>query len=101
MESLPPVSNQPNACALRRDRAIHDGDLARAARIERHNLGTVKRARQASRWHARVRTVTYQAVNQVAGKACLVAAEDLTKPFTGRKKRSTAPRPRSGTRPEY
>jgi hypothetical protein len=69
-----------------RDRAVEAGDLAKAARIERHNLGTVKRGRQAARWQGRIRTVTYQAVNQVADKACLVAAEDLTKTFTGRKR---------------
>jgi hypothetical protein len=69
-----------------RDRAVEAGDLAKGARVERHNLGTVKRDRQARRWQGRVRTVTYQAVNQVADKAALVAAEDLTKPFTGRKK---------------
>jgi transposase len=69
-----------------RDRAVEAGDLAKCARVERHNLGTVKRDRQARRWQGRVRTVTYQAVNQVADKAALVAAEDLTKPFTGRRK---------------
>jgi IS605 OrfB family transposase len=69
-----------------RDRAAEAGDFAKAQRIERNNLGTAKRSRQASRWHARVRTVTYQAVNQVVDKAAVVVAEDLTKPFTGRKK---------------
>jgi hypothetical protein len=69
-----------------RDRAIQAGDRAKADRIERHNLGTAKRERQTRRWHGRVRTLTYQAVNQVADKACLVAAEDLTKSFTGRRK---------------
>jgi hypothetical protein len=69
-----------------RDRAIQAGDRAKAERIERHNLGTAKRERQTRRWHGRVRTITYQAVNQVADKACLVAAEDLTKSFTGRRK---------------
>ena len=46
-----------------RDRAVTAGDWAKAERIERCNLGTAKRDRQAARWHARVRTVTYQAVN--------------------------------------
>jgi IS605 OrfB family transposase len=69
-----------------RNRALQAGDLAKGARVERHNLGTVKRDRQARRWQRRVRTVTYQAVNQVADKAALVAAEDLTKPVTGRRK---------------
>jgi hypothetical protein len=69
-----------------RDRAIEAGDLAKAARIERNNLGTVKRDRQARRWRSQAGTVTYQAANQVADKAALVAAEDLTKTFTGRRK---------------
>jgi IS605 OrfB family transposase len=69
-----------------RDRAIGAGDHAKAERIERCNLGTVKRDRQAASWRAGVRTVTYQAVNQVADKAATIVAEDLTKPFTGRKR---------------
>jgi len=69
-----------------RDRAIETGDPAKAGRIERNNLGTAKRGRQDSRWRARVRNLTYQAVNQVVDKAAVVVAEDLTKPFTGRKK---------------
>jgi IS605 OrfB family transposase len=69
-----------------RDRAIETGDPAKAGRIERNNLGTAKRDRRDSRWRARVRNLTYQAVNQVVDKAAVVVAEDLTKPFTGRKK---------------
>jgi IS605 OrfB family transposase len=69
-----------------RDRAIAADDRAKAERIERNNLGTTKRNRQNARWRAQVRTVTYQAVNQVVDKAAMVVAEDLTKPFTGRKK---------------
>jgi transposase len=69
-----------------RDRAIEAGDHAKAQRIERYNLGTAKRDRQAARWRAQVRTATYQAVNQVVDKAAVVVAEDLTRPFTGRKK---------------
>jgi IS605 OrfB family transposase len=69
-----------------RDRAIEACDPAKASRIEQNNLGTAKRDRQNSRWRARVRTLTYQAVNHVVDKAAVVIAEDLTKPFTGRKK---------------
>jgi hypothetical protein len=68
------------------DSAIGSGDHAKAQRIERCNLGTAKRTRQAARWRARVRTVTYQAINQVVDKAAVVVAEDLAKPFTGRQK---------------
>ena len=69
-----------------RDCAIGAGDRAKAARIEQNNLGTAKRDRQNARWRAQVRDVTYQAVHQVVSKAAVVVAEDLTKPFTGRKK---------------
>ncbi|HEY0803969.1 MAG TPA: transposase, partial [Pseudonocardiaceae bacterium] len=65
--------------------AAQRGDHAKSARIARHNLGTVKKTRQRHRWDQRVRTVTFQAVHAVVDKAALVAAEDLTKPFTGRK----------------
>jgi transposase len=61
------------------------GDHSKAARIVRHNLGTVKKTRQRDRWEQRVRTVTFQAVHAVVDKAALIAAEDLTKTFTGRK----------------
>jgi Putative transposase DNA-binding domain len=60
------------------------GDHAKAARIARHNLGTVKRTRQARRWRQHVTTITYQAVNAVIDKAALIAAEDLTRSFTSR-----------------
>jgi IS605 OrfB family transposase len=69
-----------------RDRAIEAGDQAKAARIERNNLGTAKRDRQNARWRGRVRDITYQAVHEIVDKAAVVAAEDLTKPFAGRKK---------------
>ncbi len=68
------------------DRAIEAGVRAKAGRIERNNLGTAKRDRQAARWRTLVRNITYQAVNDVVDKADVVVAEDLTKPFTGRKK---------------
>lgn len=69
-----------------RDRVVEAGDRARAGRIERNNLGTAKRARQAARCRARGRTITYQAVNQVVDKAAVVVTEDLAKPFSGRTK---------------
>jgi hypothetical protein len=64
------------------ERAITRGHHAKAARIARHNLGMVKKGRQATRWKQHVRMVTYQAVNAVVDKAALIAAEDLTKAFT-------------------
>ncbi|MFG3689421.1 RNA-guided endonuclease TnpB family protein [Micromonospora sp. NPDC047740] len=62
------------------------GDHAKAHRIKVHNLGTVKRDRQAARHRARVRTEIFTAVHEVVDKAATVIAEDLTKRFTGRKK---------------
>jgi transposase len=66
------------------EKATARGEHAKAARIARHNLGTVKKTRQANRWRQHITTITYQAVNAVAGKASLIAAEDLTKAFTSR-----------------
>jgi IS605 OrfB family transposase len=66
------------------EKAIARGEHAKAARIARHNLGTVKKTHQADRWRQHVKTVTYQAVNAVVDKAALIAAEDLTKRFTSR-----------------
>ncbi|WP_208869676.1 RNA-guided endonuclease TnpB family protein [Micromonospora cremea] len=65
--------------------AARRGDRAKAERIARNNLGTIKRDRQAARHQARVRTEIFTAVHQVVNKAAVVVAEDLTKTFTGRK----------------
>lgn len=60
-------------------------DKAKAERIRRNNLGTVKRDRQAARHQAQVRTEIFTAVHRVVDKAAVVVAEDLTKSFAGRK----------------
>ncbi|HEX5542849.1 MAG TPA: zinc ribbon domain-containing protein [Micromonospora sp.] len=64
--------------------AARRSDRAKAERIARNNLGTVKRDRQAAKWKAAMRTEVFRAVHAVVDKATLVAAEDLTKPFTAR-----------------
>ncbi len=61
------------------------GDRAKADRIHRNNLGTIKRDRQAARHQAQVRTEIFAAVHRVVDKAAVVVAEDLTKTFAGRK----------------
>ena len=66
--------------------ATERGDRAKAARIAANNLGTVKRDRQAARWKALVRTVTFSAVHTVVNNAGTVVAEDLTKTFAGRQR---------------
>jgi transposase len=60
-------------------------DHAKADRIRRNNLGTVKRERRRARWEAMVRTETFTAVHRLVDRAALVVAENLTKSFTGRK----------------
>jgi hypothetical protein len=65
-------------------KAAARGDHAAAQRTERYNLGTAKKTRHAARWRQHVRMVTFRAVNAVVDKACLIAAEDLTKAFTSR-----------------
>jgi len=66
-------------------KAAERGDLAKADRIVVNNLGTVKKTRARARFQQRARTVTFEAVHAVVDKASLIAAEDLTKTFTGRK----------------
>jgi IS605 OrfB family transposase len=67
------------------EKARERGDHAKADRIARHNLGTVKRERRDWKWKATVRTETFTAVHAVVDKAATVVAEDLTKTFAGRK----------------
>ncbi|MBL0799496.1 transposase [Streptomyces albidoflavus] len=69
------------------EKAEQRGDLAKAQRIRDNNLGTIKRQRRSNAWKCRVRDLTFKAVHQVFDKASLVVAEDLTKTFSGRKKR--------------
>jgi hypothetical protein len=69
------------------NQAAQRGRHGKAARIRRNNLGTVKRQRQQRRWEQQVRTVTYRAVNAVVDKATMIVAEDLSRTFTGRRKR--------------
>jgi hypothetical protein len=68
-------------------RSIADStrNRAKADRIHRNNLGTLKRDRQAARHQARIRTEVFTAVHAVVDKAASVVAEDLTKTFAGRK----------------
>jgi transposase len=62
------------------------GDLAKADRIRRNNLATIKRDRRDAAWKAQVRTETFTAVHAVVDKAARVVAEDLTKTFAGRQR---------------
>jgi len=65
--------------------ANNTDNRAKADRIHRHNLGTIKRDRQAAKHQAPVRTEIFTAAHTVVDKAATVVAEDLTKTFTGRK----------------
>lgn len=64
--------------------AKNTADAAKAARIHKNNLGTQKRDRRAARIQAELKTLTYTAAHQLVDKAAVTAAEDLTKPFTGK-----------------
>lgn len=66
------------------NRAAQRGEHAKARRIRRNNLGTLKKHRQQHRWRQHVRTVTYRAVNNVVDKARVIVVEDLTRPINGR-----------------
>jgi transposase len=65
--------------------ANNTSNRAKADRIHRNNLGTIKRDRQAARHRAQVRTEVFTAVHRVVDKAATVVAEDLTRNFAGRK----------------
>ncbi|MET7487588.1 transposase [Streptomyces sp. NPDC005538] len=67
-------------------KAREAGDLAKADRIERNNLGRIKQDRRRTRFESRVRTLTFTAVHTVIDKAAHVVAEDLTRTFASRKK---------------
>ncbi|MFI0466291.1 zinc ribbon domain-containing protein [Saccharopolyspora sp. 5N102] len=69
------------------EKAREAGDHAKVDRIVGNNLGTVKRDRRSSRWQQTVRTTTFRAVHAVVDKATLIAAEDITRTFTGRVRR--------------
>jgi transposase len=69
------------------EKARANSDHAKADRIARNNLGTIKRDRRSSRWQQTVRTTTFRAVHAVIDKAALIAAEDLTKTFSDRARR--------------
>lgn len=68
------------------EKARKHGNVAKAERIERNNLGTVKRERRSNSWKCRVRDLTFKAVHNVFDKAHTVAAEDLTKTIPNRKR---------------
>jgi IS605 OrfB family transposase len=66
-------------------RAAEEGNHAKAARIIRCNLGTVKKTRARRRFEAKARTLTFEAVHAVADKAAKIVAEDLTRTFASRR----------------
>ena len=66
-------------------KAARRGDHAKAERIARNNLGTVKKTRTRRRFEARARTVTFEAVHAVTDKASAIIAEDLTTTFASRR----------------
>jgi hypothetical protein len=69
------------------NQAAQRGRHGTAERIRRTNLGTITRQRQQRRWEQQVATVTYRAVNAVVDKARVIVAEDLSRTFTGRRRR--------------
>lgn len=60
------------------------GNLAKAERIRRCNLGRVKSRRQKARARQVIKTETYLAVNELVSNAKTIAAEDLTRPISGK-----------------
>ncbi|MGW1678217.1 zinc ribbon domain-containing protein [Saccharopolyspora sp. NPDC002376] len=68
------------------EKARKSGNLAKADRIVRNNLGHAKRNRRRSRFKSCVRSVTFTAVHAVVDKASHVVTEDLTRSFVSRRK---------------
>ena len=66
-------------------RAREAGDEAKADRIQRNNLGSIKRNQRARRFETAVRGTTFAAVHQVVDTARHIIAEDLTRSFPSRK----------------
>lgn len=79
------IKERNRARARLRSIANNTRNKTKADRIRRHNLGPIKRDRQAAKHQARVRTEIFTAVHRVVDKASSVVAEDLTKTFAGRK----------------
>lgn len=66
--------------------AAAKGNHAKAERIRRNNLGTVKRTRQDRAVKTIIRDVVYTAVNRVVDDAAVIIAEDLTRTIRGESK---------------
>jgi IS605 OrfB family transposase len=66
------------------EKAAKVGNLAKAERIRRCNLGRVKYQRQKARAQQVIKTETYQAVNDLVSNAKTVAVEDLTRHIRGK-----------------
>ncbi|THV27200.1 zinc ribbon domain-containing protein [Glycomyces paridis] len=62
------------------------GDCAKADRIGRNNLGTVKHDRRKLRFERQVRTETFTAVHRVVDKASHIVVEDLARTFLSRRR---------------
>ncbi|WP_234337066.1 zinc ribbon domain-containing protein [Streptomyces xylophagus] len=67
------------------EKARRAGNRAKADRINRNNLGLVKRNRRRERFESQVRTITFTAAHAVIDKADKVVAEDLTSRFASQK----------------
>lgn len=69
----------------RRHRAA--GRFAKADRIRRNNLGQIKMKRRRKKAKARLRAMAFKAAHKLVDKAHTIAAEDLSKPFSSKKRR--------------
>jgi hypothetical protein len=66
------------------EKAAKAGDLAKADRIRRCNLGRAKYRRQQARARQAIWAETYTAINELVSNSKVIAAEDLTRPIAGR-----------------
>ena len=61
-----------------RDKALEQGDTAKADRIEKQNLGRKKLDHRSEKTHQQTKDLVFKAVHAVVDKANVIAAEDLT-----------------------
>jgi len=61
-----------------------NGNIAKADRIKKNNLGCIKLESRKQRTQAKLRTLVYKGVHQLADKAAMIYSEDLMSPIASK-----------------
>jgi len=67
------------------EKHLSKGNIAKANRIKRHNLGSVKMNKRKKLAQTRLRTIAYKAAHSIVDKAGLIVSEDLSSPIASKK----------------